>query len=325
MRALVTGATGFLGVNLCQQLARNGTPTRALVRAPEKAQALHALGIEVVKGDVTDEASVAQAMDDVDVVYHLAGKLFIPGVPAEEYRRIHEEGTHNVLKLARERQVKRFVHCSTTGVFGVTGDQPVDEEATFAPTNAYERTKLAGELLTRAAIRGGLPAVIIRPGLVYGPGDIHLLGFFRSIQRGLFRPIGRAHVWLHPIYIDDMSEAMLRAAERPEAIGEAFNIAGRKPATLYELSQEIAKALNAPPPRGHIPMPLAQTVARVGDAFPSAVRHRAPLTTSRLDFLTHSRMYTVSKAQRLLGFTAETPLSLGIARTAAWYQAEGLL
>lgn len=325
MQTLVTGATGFLGQNLCQHLTNAGLATRALVRAPERAQALSALGVEVVAGDVTDEASVERAMADVDVVYHLAGKLFIPGVPAEEYQRIHEQGTRTVLRVARERSVSRFVHCSTTGVFGVTGAHPADEDAPYAPTNAYERTKLQGETLVRAAMREGMPASIVRPGLVYGPGDVHLLGFFRSIQRGVFRPIGRAPVWLHPIYIDDMSAAMIRAAEAPQAIGEAFNIAGNQPVTLRTLAQEIAKSIQAPPPRGWIPMPLAQAVALAGDALPASIRHRAPLTTSRLDFLTHSRMYVVSKAQRLLDFTADTPLATGLAETAKWYRSEGLL
>jgi len=325
MQTLVTGATGFLGLNLCQRLALAQTPTRALVRSPERAQALRALGVEVVGGDVTDEASVGRAMAGVEVVYHLAGKLFIPGVPPEEYERIHVQGTRTVLAQARARKVARLVHCSTTGVFGVTGSRPADEEATYAPTNVYERTKLQGESLTREAMGEGLAAVIIRPGLVYGPGDLHLLGFFRSIQRGMFRPIGRAPVWLHPVYIDDMSDAMIRAAECPQAIGETFNIAGRRPVTLRELSQEIARSIGVPPPRGWIPLPIAHTVAAVGDALPAAMQHRAPLTTSRLDFLTHSRMYRVEKAQRLLDFTAETPLAEGLARTASWYRAEGLL
>ncbi len=325
MQILITGATGFLGMNLCQRLAREGTATRALVRSPKRAQALSTLGIELVPGDVSNEATVAQAMRDVDVVFHLAGKLFIPGVPAEEYRRIHAQGTSIVLRQARANGVARFVHCSTTGVFGITGDRPADEEAPYAPTNADERTKLEGESLVQAAIADGMPAVIIRPGLVYGPGDLHLLGFFRSIQHGMFRPIGRAPVWLHPIYIDDMSEAMLRAAAVPQATGEAFNIAGLQPVKLADLARAIAKALNVPPPRGWIPLPMARAVARVGDALPARVRPHAPLTTSRLDFLTNSRMYTVDKAQRLLDFTAKTPLADGIARATTWYQTEGLL
>jgi nucleoside-diphosphate-sugar epimerase len=325
MTTLVTGATGFLGLRLCQQLAQRGAPVRALVRFPERARALSANGVELIAGDVTDEATVARAMVGVDLVYHFAGKLFIPGVPAEEYRRIHVDGTRNVLQQAMAHSVSRLIHCSTTGVFGITGDRPADEEAPYAPTNAYERTKLDGESLVRTAIAEGMPAVIIRPGLVYGPGDMHLLGFFRSIQRGVFRPIGRAPVWLHPIYIDDMTRATIRAAEASEALGEAFNIAGREPTTLLQLSREIAKALGAPAPHGWIPLPMAQMVARVGDVLPANVRHRAPLTTSRLDFLTHSRMYAVNKAERLLDFVAETPLSEGVARAVTWYRTEGLL
>ncbi|HEX8996782.1 MAG TPA: NAD-dependent epimerase/dehydratase family protein [Ktedonobacterales bacterium] len=325
MRTLITGATGFLGQNLCEWLVREGATARALVRSPEKAQALRALGVEIVPGDVTDDAAVARALEDVDVVFNLAGKLYIPGVPAADYQHIHVVGTEVVLRRARERGVTRFVHCSTTGVFGVTGDSAVDEDAPYAPTNAYERTKLEGERLVRAAIEEGFPAVIIRPGLVYGPGDLHLVGLFRSVQRGLFRPIGHTPVRLHPIFIDDLNDAMLRAARSERALGEAFNIAGREPATLSDLAYAIAKSLNVAPPRGWIPSPLAQAVARMGDALPPTLRQHAPLTSSRLDFLTHSRVYVVGKAQRLLDFTAETPLADGIAKTAAWYQARGLL
>lgn len=325
MRSLVTGATGFLGVNLCERLVETGIATTALVRSSAKAQALQTLGVRLMEGDITDAEAVGRAMDGVDVVFHLAGKLFIPGVPDDEYQRIHVEGTRIAVAQARQRHIRRFVHCSTTGVFGTTGDHPADETAPFAPTNTYERTKLAGERLIWDAMQEGLEAVIIRPGLVYGPGDLHLLGFFHSIQRGLFRPIGRAPVWLHPIYIDDMSEGMLRAATAPQAAGEAFNLAGSAPATLLELSREIATALNVRQPRGWIPLPVARTAARLGDALPDALQSRAPLTSSRLDFLTHSRMYDVSKAHRLLDFSAETPLSLGIGKAAAWYRAKHLL
>ena len=130
--------------------------------------------------------------DGVAVVYHLAGRLLAPGVPAAEYRRTHVEGTKLLLARCREEPgLERFVHCSTTGVLGVTGNRPADEDAPFRPTNVYEATKAEAELAVREAWRDGFPAVIARPGLVYGPGDLHLLAFFRSVLRRRFRPIGR--------------------------------------------------------------------------------------------------------------------------------------
>jgi nucleoside-diphosphate-sugar epimerase len=299
---------------------------RVLVRSPTKAGALIDQGAEPFLGDITDTRAVAAAVDEATIVYHLAGRLFVPGVPAAEYRRIHVEGTKVVLASCREApRLERFVHCSTTGVLGVTGDRPADESAPFRPTNIYEATKADAELAVRDAWREGFPAVIVRPGLVYGPGDLHLLAFFRSVLRRRFRPIGRRPVWLHPIYIDDMTEALVRCGQRAAAIGECFHIAGREPVRLAGLAEAIARAGGTRLPPGHIPLPAARALAVVGDRLPPKLRPSAPLTRSRLDFLTHSRVYDVAKAQSLLDFAAQTDLSTGTARSMAWYRDQGYL
>src|SRR5205085_2008374 len=133
-------------------------------------------GAELVVGEITDGAVLRAALDDVAVVYHLAGKLLVPGVPVAAYRTTHVGGTRLLLACCREYgRLERLVHCSTTGVLGVTGTRAADETAPFRPTNVYEETKAEAELLVRAAWRQGFPAVIVRPGLVYGPGDLHLL------------------------------------------------------------------------------------------------------------------------------------------------------
>ncbi len=326
MRVLITGATGFLGEHLTQRLLTDGASVRVLARSTAKAKPLIERGAELIEGEITNGIALHRALQDVSVVYHLAGKLFTPGVPTEEYRRTHVEGTRTLLRCCLEQGgIVRFVHCSTTGVLGVTGDAPADERAPFRPTNAYEETKLGAELLVRDAVAQGFPAVVVRPGLIYGPGDVHLLGFFRSIQRGLFRPIGRRPVWLHPIYIADMTEAFVRCAHDQRAIGECFHIAGQDPTTLAGLATTIADSLGVPRPRGTIPVPAARVLALVGDALPAGLRQVAPLTSSRLDFLTHSRMYNVTKAQRLLDFVAGTDLGTGIAKTALWYRAHDYL
>lgn len=320
MTVLVTGATGFLGTNLVQRLLDEGSAVRVLARSPRKARMLAAAGADVVIGDVTDERAVATALDRAEVVYHLAGRLFDPSVPAEEYHRTHVDGTR--MLVAHAGGVTRFVHCSTTGVIGTTGDVAADERAPYRPTNAYEATKAEAEDAVRTS---GLPAVIARPGLVYGPGDLHLLSFFRAVLRHRFRPIGRRPVWLHPIYIDDMSEALLRCGRHPSALGECFNLAGSEPVSLAGLADAIAAAGGTRRPRGHIPLPAAHALAAVADRLPPNLKRAAPLTTSRLDFLTHSRVYDVSKAQRVLGFAAATDLSTGTARSMAWYRDHGYL
>jgi nucleoside-diphosphate-sugar epimerase len=320
LTVLVTGATGFLGASLVTRLLTRGDTVRVLARSPAKAQPLIEQGAETVIGEISDPAAVAAAADGATVIYHLAGRLFEPGVPAAEYHTTHVEGTRLLLAYCQTSALRRFVHCSTTGVLGVTGDAPADETAPCRPTNVYEATKAEAEEAVRDRVRVGFPAVIARPGLVYGPGDLHLLPFFRAVLRRQFRPIGRRPVWFHPVYIDDMTEALVRCGDCDEAVGECFHVAGREPVALAELAEAIARAGGTRLPRGHIPLAAARAAAVVGDRLPSA-----PLTRSRLDFLTHSRVYDVTKAERVLGFAAPTDLPTGTARSMAWYRDEGYL
>jgi nucleoside-diphosphate-sugar epimerase len=323
---LVTGGTGFLGSSLAHRLLSHGARVRVLARSQQQARPLADRGARVVAADITDRDAVRAAVDGADVVYHLAGRLFVPGIPAGEYHRTHVEGTKLLLACCGNgSRPRRFVHCSTTGVLGVTGDQPADEMAPIRPTNIYEATKAEAEQAVRDTWPGGFPAVIARPGLVYGPGDLHLLPFFRAVLQRRFRPIGRRDVWLHPIYIDDITDALIQCGTQDSAVGECFHLAGRAPVPLADLANAIARAGGTRPPAGHIPLLAAQAVAALGDLLPSDLRRSAPLTRSRLDFLTHSRMYDVTKAQRLLGFAAATDVPAGAARTMAWYRQHGFL
>ena len=284
------------------------------------------LGAEAVVGDITDGVALQSALDGVEVVYHLAGRLLVPGVPADEYRKTHVEGTRLLLESCRlQPSIRRFVHCSTTGVLGVTGERPADESAPLRPTNVYEATKAEGEQAVRDTWQSGFPAVIVRPGLVYGPGDLHLLGFFRAVLRRQFRPIGRETVWLHPIYIDDMTDALVRCGSHPAATAQCFNVAGQEPVSLAGLAATIARAGGTSVPPGNIPLAAARAVATLGDWLPASLQRSAPLTRNRLDFLTHSRVYSVDKARQLLDFVAPTGLATGIARTMAWYRQERYL
>jgi len=324
--ALVTGGTGFLGASLTRRLLFDGARVRVLARSQDKAKPLADLGAEIAIGDINDRSAVGAAVDGTQVVYHLAGPLLVPGIPATEYQRTHVLGTRLLLDCCEKSpSLERFVYCSTTGVLGVTGDRPAGEDAPFRPTNIYEKAKADAETAVRYSWRRGFPAVIARPGLVYGPGDIHLLPFFRSILRRRFRPIGRREAWLHPIYIDDMTEALVRCGQRSAALGECFHLAGNEPVAVSDLAGAIAWAEGTRLPSGHIPVFAAWAVAGLGDRLPPGLKQHVPLTRGRLDFLTHSRVYDVTKAMRLLDFAAPTDLSTGLARTVAWYRQRGYL
>ncbi len=321
MTTVVTGATGFLGSALVTELIRRQQSVRILARDEKKAHQQFGDAVTIIAGDITEAMQVQQAVDGATTIYHLAGRLYHPSTPAELYRQTHMEGTRALLKACQgQAQLRRIVHVSTTGVHGVTSETPAVEDAPFAPTNPYEATKLEGELLALKAYQEqGLPVAVVRPGLVYGPGDLHLLGFFVSIKKGLFRVIDGGKALLHPVYIDDLVAALLLCAERPQAVGRSYNIAGERPVTVRELAAAIAHALDRELPAGSIPLWLANLASDIFAIMPGMKGEHAPLTRSRAGFLTKSRIYDISRAKSELGYTPKVGLEDGIKLTAAWY------
>ena len=321
MTTVVTGATGFLGGALVTELIKRQQPVRILTRDEKKARQQFGDAVTISPGDITDAVQVQRAIDGATTIYHLAGRLYHPSTPAELYRQTHVAGTRILLRACQgQTQLQRIVHVSTTGVYGVTGQTPADEEAPFAPTNPYEATKLEGEQLALKAYQEqGLPVTVLRPGLVYGPGDLHLLGFFVAIKKGLFRVIDGGKAVLHPVYIDDLVAALLLCAERPHALGRSYNIAGERPVTVRELATAIAHALDRELPAGNIPLWLAHLASDIFTVIPGMKGERAPLTRSRVQFLTNSRIYDISRAKSELGYAPKVELEKGMKLTAAWY------
>jgi nucleoside-diphosphate-sugar epimerase len=336
---LVTGATGFLGSALVAELLKQKRPVRILARDEKKAYQQFGDTVTVIPGEITNARQVQRAVDGATCIYHLAGRLYHPSTPPQLYRDIHVEGTRILLAACRgQSQLQRIVHCSTTGVFGITGNTPASEDAPIAPTNPYEATKRESELLALKAYQEqGLPVRVVRPGLVYGPGDLHLLGFFAAIHKGLFRVIDGGEAQLHPIYIDDMTAALLLCASSlPQPCGRdklghgnsgasPYNIAGEQPVTIRELATAIAHALGKELPCSSIPLWMANLAADIFARIPGIRGEHAPLTRSRVKFLTNSRVYDCSRAKIELGFCSKVGLEEGMRRTAAWYFEHGYL
>lgn len=321
MSTLVTGATGFLGCALVAELIKRQQAVRVLARDDQKARQQFGDAVTIIPGDITDVEQVQQAVEGVSTIYHLAGRLYHPSIPEALYQQTHVEGTRTLLKACLgQAQLQRIVHASTTGVHGITGATPAAEDAPFAPTNTYEATKLAGELLAlRAYQKQGLPVTVIRPGLVYGPGDLHLLGFFVSIKKGLFRVIDGGKALLHPVYIDDLITAFLLCAECPQAVGRSYNTAGEHPVSVRELATAIAHALGKKLPAGSIPLWLANLASDAFAVMPGMKGERAPLTRSRVQFLTSNRIYDITRARSELGYAPKVGLEEGMKLTASWY------
>lgn len=329
--AFVTGGTGFIGQQLVRALREQGHEVLALVRPASfhgsAAERLRALEAKLVPGDLGNPCSFRDALRGVDRVFHLAGRLFAPGIAAEAYEQLHVEGTHNLLTACQQAShIESIVHCSTTGVVGPTGSTPAAEDARPRPSNDYERTKADGEQLAlRMARQHNLPLIVARPALVYGPGDLHLLGWFRAIQRGYYRVIGRGDSLLHPIYIGDVVRGMLKCTQVPAALGRVYHLVGEAPVPIRDLAGAIAQALGKELSRWHLPAAPTWGGAALVEALPGVTLSRLPLTRSRINFMTQSRAYSGDRARHELGFVPQIDLQTGLQHTVAWYRQEGLL
>jgi nucleoside-diphosphate-sugar epimerase len=330
VKVLVTGATGFTGGHLAQYLAGRGDEVRALVRPKSRARfdasKLPQHGVIPYEGDLTDAGSLGRAMEDVEVVYHIAATYREAGQPDSAYRTINVDGTRNLLEVAHAFNVSRVVHCSTGGVHGHIEHPPANEDAPFNPGDVYQETKLAAEKLARElGASMGLDVVVVRPIGIYGPGDTRFLRMFKGLARGRFPMIGSGQAFYHLTYIEDLIEGFRLCGMVPAAKGRTYLLAGPRYTTLEQLVQLVARELKVAPPRVHLPVWPFWTAGLLCEMICVPLRIEPPIYRRRVDFYTKSRAFDTTRARTELGFSPRVDLEEGIKRTADWYRSEGLL
>jgi nucleoside-diphosphate-sugar epimerase len=296
-----------------------------LVRPGKRGQPLAEAGVETFEGELTKEADVRRAAAGCQRVYHLAAAFRNVKYSDQHYWDVNVGGTLNVLAAAREHGCERVVHCSTGGVHGHIDQPPADETYRFRPGDVYQRTKLEAELAVAAAGNDGLPIAIVRPGAIYGEGDLRFLRLFRAIQQRRFAMIGSGKTRLHMVHVDDMVRGILLAGSRPEARGEAFIIAGAEAPTLNEIVTTVANAVGSRRPWLHVPVWPVYAAAWLCEAVCVRLQIEPLLHRRRVGFFTHHREFDITKARRLIGYEPRVTIAEGIRRTAAWYAAAGLL
>ena len=330
MRTLVTGATGFTGGHLARALAAGGHDVRALVRPdrfgdPQTA-ALTDAGVELVPGDVRDAASLAQAVDRVEVVYHVAALYRQAGVSADVYRAVNATAVGEIVKRAAAAGVRRVVHCSTVGVHGDVERPPANEDAPLRPNDIYQETKVEGERLAReTGARERIEVTIVRPTGIYGPGDRRLLKLFRGVARRRWVTLGRGEIYYHLTYIDDLVDGFRLCGEHPAAANRTYILAGPEVTTLNELVRLVAAQAGVPAPRLHLPVWPFWTAGAVCEAICAPFRIEPPIFRRRVDFFTKSRAFDITRARVEIGFAPRVMLREGIRRTLDWYRAHGWL
>jgi nucleoside-diphosphate-sugar epimerase len=325
MKILVTGGTGFTGTHLTRRLLAEGHEVVVVDNQPGRfSRELERLGATILIGSVADRGLIARAARDCALVYHLAAAFRKVNLPRAEYRQTNVDGTRVVLEAAAGNGVQKVVYCSTCGVHGDVRQWPADESAPIAPADYYQATKYEGEIAVREFVERGLPAVILRPAAIYGPGDPErFLMLFRRVQTGRFLMFGDGRVHYHPLYVDNLVDAFLLAAASPRRHGEAYLIADEQYYTLNALVEAIGQALGVRVKIVHCPFGPLRLAALLCEAAFKLLPAEPPLFRRRADWFRQNRAFDIRKAKAELGYQPKIGLEEGLARTARWYRDHG--
>jgi nucleoside-diphosphate-sugar epimerase len=324
VKVLVTGANGFTGSHTARLLAEKGHEVRALVRPSSKTDLLEGVSFERFDGDLTDHESLKRAVRGVERVYHIAAVYREAKLSDRIYYDVNVEGTRCLAEACVAEGGIPFIYCSTCGVHGEVENPPADETAPYNPGDIYQETKVEAEKAVMALHRErGLPAVILRPVGIYGPGDRRFLKLFGGVARGRFPLIGSGRVFYHLTHVEDVARGFLEAAETPEARGEAFILAGERYTDIKELIELIAKEAGVPGPRLRVPATPVYLAAVLCETLCRPLGIEPPLHRRRLDFFLKDRAFCIDKAKNRLGWKPQVDLEEGIRRTLAWYKQKG--
>ena len=268
MKVFLTGGTGFIGGEVARQLRGRGDEVACLVRSPQKAAGLTALGCEVIDGDLGDEGALRRGMEGCEGVVHAAA-MYEVGVPVSQHPAMWETnvaGSERVFKAALEAAVPKLVYISTCAAFGNTHHEVVDETYEHPGkefTSYYEETKVEAHRIAKRMIADGMPGVIVQPGGVYGPDDpsqvADLMGQFFAGKLPLLPFPGLGLCLAH---VEDTAEGILLALDRGQ-VGEAYVLAGPV-TTMREALETIAGLTGRKAPRHAMPTTLLKAMTPIG-------------------------------------------------------------
>jgi nucleoside-diphosphate-sugar epimerase len=300
---LVTGAGGFVGSHVVRELLEAGYAVRGMVRNPDQQDAVRQAGAEPVLADLRDPDALGRAVRGVAGVFHIAALFRQADSPDSVYYDINAEGTRRVFEAAVAAGVPRVITCSTSGVLGHIAKLPADESTPYNPDDVYQRSKMEGEKIALDFYRSGrMGGVVIRPAMVYGPGDTRFLKMFHMIARRRFFYVGRGDNLVHFIDVRDLARAFRLAMERRERNGEVYIIVGGRSVTLHEAATLIARELGVSPPWLKLPVKPMQWLGSLCEGICLPLKISPPLYRRRVDFYTKSRSYDGRKARGELGF-----------------------
>ncbi len=313
--AAITGAAGFVGTHLVRGFDARGVPVLPLVHSVDERSPA---GARSLAEAIADPRILAGS----DVLVHAAAVRHRYGVGVAQYRDSNVDLVERTMRACAEAGVRRVVLVSSVGVYGFPARLPVTEEYPYAPRTLYSATKVEAEMRARRfAAERPIELTIVRPTIVYGPGDKSgmLDKMEAMIRKSHYRIVGSGDNVLHHMHIDDLVEGVWLAAGRTEAAGDHFILAGPETTTLAKLSELVARAIGRRLPERHIPTSLARAIATVVDVAADRgvlfATREPPVNHEKLDVMTLPIAFDITKARQRLGFTPSVGYEEGVMRT----------
>lgn len=326
MRAVVTGATGFIGSAIARRLLARGQDVRVLVRQGSDTRNIDALDVEVVRGDIRDRDVVAACLSEVDYVFHAAAdyRLWVPD-PDVMYS-INVEATRTLMEACVQKGISKVVYTSSVATLGLNADSTPADETNAANLGdmigSYKRSKFLAEQAVRSAIDSSqLPAVIVYPTAPVGPHDVKPTPTGQTlVDAGAGRMPAYVNTGLNIAHVDDVAEGHVLALERGE-IGEGY-ILGNEDMTLREILQIAAEFTGRKPPSICLPHKLVVPVAMVAETFARISGRPARITRDALRMAKKMMYFSSEKARRELGY-APRPAREAIHDAIDWFRENG--
>lgn len=323
MRVLVTGATGFVGSHLVDELLDRGYDVSYIARSSSNHRWLSGKNVALRQGSLYNSESLRAAVADADCIVHVAGQ--ISGKNESDFFRGNVTATNNLLTAIKHNNpsLKRFVHISSGAVNGPSPsiNEPANEESALKPITAYGRTKAKAEEVVREAM-SELPATIVRPPVVYGPRDEATLTFFKLVYKGFAPLIGFDQKYVSMIHVADLARGIVESMTHPGAIGNTYFITSEETYTWQQIANVAAavagrrKLTNI-----RIPHPVVLAIAGVVGGISKLVGKPSVLDYEKgQDIVQRYWISSGEKARRELGFRPTISLQEGIEQTLAWYE-----
>ena len=319
MKALITGASGFIGSHLAEELLKRGYEVACIVRKTSDLKWLSGFDIKLINGDCADKDSLNNCVKGYDYVFHLAG--LTKTNCKEDFYSVNTKGTENLIEavVKNNSEVKRFVYLSSLSAFGpkVNANLP-NEKDNPLPVSDYGKSKLRGE----KAVLGcsdRIPISILRPSAVYGPRDKELFLFFKLIKRGIMPYWGDGQTSL--VYVDDLINAIILSAEKESAVGRTYFISDGIVYSNNEIINEIASALNVKVFMIKLPKPILLPIGFLSDGISKIMGKSTMVNSDKIKELMHTDwICDITKAKDDLCFQPRVGIKKGIKWTADWYK-----